>query len=302
VNTRALVFLLLGACGPDAGDAPAEGSAAATVARGAVVARVGAAEVGLHDVEQVVHETGLSPQQALDRLVAEQLLGQRAEERGYGSGAVLSRELKKARARALLEQTVEREITPEGFPAAQVEARFASLKASLDRPEARAITVLLFPSTGPAPMLGAIDAKAALERLSGLPLDAQHEQLVAMRDEAAEHGLSVRLDQQLMPLHGKGVDPAVLRAVSALTEPGLVPQVVQAERGSMLVLVDEFVPAHQATLSEHEAAIRGQLASEARAARTKELVDGLAKQAQVRYDDQAIQRVLSDDSLLGNLP
>jgi hypothetical protein len=305
VDRRALVLLLLlGACRPDAGDTAQSSAAARRLAHGPVVARVGAAELGLHDVEQAVHETGLAPDKALDRLVAEQLLGQRAEERGYGSGAGLDRELKKARARALLEQAVERDITPEGVPAAQVAERFAKLKASLDRPEARSVTVLSFPRSkgGPAPLLNEVDAKAAMARLLGLPPEAQEEQLATLRDEAAERGQTLKLDQLLVPLTGGGVDPTLQSAVAALTRPGLVPQVVETRRASLLVVAGELVPAHEASFAEHEAAIRAQLANEARVERTKALLDELTAHARIRYDEEAIQRALADDSLLGNLP
>jgi hypothetical protein len=68
------------------------------------------------------------------------------------------------------------------------------------------------------------------------------------------------------------------------------------------VLGDALLAAHEGSLAEHEAALRDQLVTEARAARTKQLLDGLTERARIRYDEQAIQQAIADDSLLGNLP
>jgi hypothetical protein len=304
VGRRALVLLGLLACGPGADEGASARQHAAEVARGPVVATVGAAEIGLHDVEQAVRQTGLAPEKALERLVAEQLLGQHAAERGYGEGATLERELKKARARALLEHAVEGEITPASIPAEAVAARFAQLEKGLDRPDARLVSWLVLPkaSSAPGPLSEVSEGEAALSRLAGLPLDALRAELVTLQQEAEERGVAARLEQQQVAVGSKLHEPALVQAIDALPEPGLVPKLVDTRRGALVVVVEQFLPARKATLADHEAKIREQLALEARVKRTRELLAELAARASVKYDEAALRKALADDSLLGNLP
>jgi hypothetical protein len=305
VGRRALVFLGLWACGPSAGEQSQAREQAALAAHGPAVARVGEAEIGLHDVEQAARATGLKPESALERLVAEQLLGQYAEQQGYGEGAEVERELKKARARALLAEAVERDITAASIPADEVAKRFAGLKGSLDRPDSRVASWLTLPRAAGdrVPLAGATEAEAALERLSGLPLPALRAELTAIRDEAEERGVHVVLEQtQRVAVASQSHEPALLKALKAQAEPGLVPRVIDTPRGALVVVVEEVLPPREATLEEHEAPIREQLVLERRAERTRELLDKLAAGTTVRYEGQAIQQALADDSLLGTLP
>jgi len=94
------------ACGqdPDAA-APHAGKARE---QGAVVARVNGDAISLDEVREVCAASGLSPEDALARLVEERLLAQHAEARGYGELAETRAAVTRARVRALLEEQVER--------------------------------------------------------------------------------------------------------------------------------------------------------------------------------------------------
>jgi len=92
-----------------------------------VAATVDGVPITLDEVRWLVAETGLTPRDALARLIDEQLLVQRAEARGYGKGAQLARELTRARVRALLAHEVEAPV-----PADDVAGRAARLAQLLE--------------------------------------------------------------------------------------------------------------------------------------------------------------------------
>lgn len=77
---------------------------------GPVVARVNGDPIGLDEVRQVCAASSLSPEQALERLVEERLLAQHAEARGYGEFAETRNAVLRAQVRALLEESVDREV------------------------------------------------------------------------------------------------------------------------------------------------------------------------------------------------
>jgi hypothetical protein len=79
-----------------------------------------------------VELTGLTPREALERLVSERLLVQHAEARGYGEFAVVRREVERARVRALLQEVIERGRAPEDIPLDKVRARFEQKRAALE--------------------------------------------------------------------------------------------------------------------------------------------------------------------------
>ncbi len=74
---------------------------------GAVVARVDGEPIGLSEVAKVCEETGLTPEEALSRLIDERLLAQYAASRGFGELRATAREVERARARAVLIDAVE---------------------------------------------------------------------------------------------------------------------------------------------------------------------------------------------------
>jgi hypothetical protein len=96
--------------------------------KGAVAASVNGEPIRVSEVAAVVSASGLSPRDALSRLVDERLLAQYAESRGYGELRSVEIEVVRARVRALLEAAVEREIRPETIPAERVAERFEQLR------------------------------------------------------------------------------------------------------------------------------------------------------------------------------
>jgi hypothetical protein len=126
-----VAFALL-AAGCEQGGARPRHSAPSTQVEGLVVARVNGEAITAAEVERVVQLTGLTPREAVERLVGERLLVQHAEARGYGELAVVRRELERARVRALLQEVIERGRAPEDIPLEKVRARFEQKRAALE--------------------------------------------------------------------------------------------------------------------------------------------------------------------------
>jgi hypothetical protein len=98
-----LLLVLLLACHGE----PQERASEAAV--GPVVATVNGAPVALSEVEVLVRDQGLTPREALTRLIDNRLLAQEAIARGYGELPSVRREAVRASVQALLAQTVERD-------------------------------------------------------------------------------------------------------------------------------------------------------------------------------------------------
>lgn len=98
-------------------------------ARGAVVAIVEGAPIGTDDVRDLAQATGLTPREALSRLEEARLAEQHARRLGYDKHSEVAREAKRALVQALLAETVEREVRPEGIPSEQVRERFEAVRA-----------------------------------------------------------------------------------------------------------------------------------------------------------------------------
>lgn len=294
---------LLVACGSNTTDGSEAARYRADRARGAVVATVDDAQIGVDDVADVVRGTGLAPQKALERLVSEQLLFAHAERRGYGRDKALERELKRARARALLAEVIEREIAPESIPEKDVEARFEALKGTLAQKETRKVSRLAWrrPSQEVDALARAL-AQQAHQRLSALPLEALRDGLSEIQAEAKEHGVDLHLEHNDVVVGTPGLDAAYARALEAMKAPGLVPEVIETPRAYFVVVVNEVLSAREAVLAEHEEKIREALATERRAARLNQLIEELTKKTKITYDEAAIAQALADDSLLGSLP
>jgi hypothetical protein len=272
-------------------------------ARGAVVARVDGAELGLDDVGELMRDTGLPARTALDRLIAEQLLGRHAAAQGHAASPELSRELRKARARALLEATVEKEVAEASIPEADVRARFARDKNRYDQRETRELVYVswaIAPGTPEAIPRGL--AQQALDRLLALSLSEVTDELHTIANEARAQGVAVK-EGAIQVVEGEArVDPNVAAAVFPQHEPALVPEVLKAGPNFSVVYISNVIRAHEAAFEEHAAEVRAQLLSEARHKRAQTFIDELRHRVAVVYHEDIIERALSDEALLGTLP
>jgi hypothetical protein len=161
-RAASLFLLLLWACGGDDGTGARAGPGR-TQARGPIVARVEGTPIGLEQVRELAQATGLSPRDALSRLEDAVLLQQQAEQLGYQRSELVQRETRRALVQALLAETVEAEVRPEGVPDAELRARFEGERVRLGIPAES------YPEHVPAlrRQLVLEQRKAALEALVG---------------------------------------------------------------------------------------------------------------------------------------
>jgi len=123
------LLLLVLSCACPGGERGGDQATPVSRARGALVAKVDGAAIGVEQVRELAEATGLTPREALQRLEEEQLLVREAARRGYGRPELVERELRRALVQALLADTVER-LRAEDIPAAQVRARFDEVARS----------------------------------------------------------------------------------------------------------------------------------------------------------------------------
>lgn len=128
-----LALVVMAACGGERG---ADGSQAGqSRARGARVAKVNGAEIGVDQVRELAERAAVTPRVALERLEDEQLLASEAARRGYGRPDLTEQAVKRALVQALLAKTVE-SVRAQDIPAADVRARFDEVaRGSKLRPE-----------------------------------------------------------------------------------------------------------------------------------------------------------------------
>jgi len=122
----ALLLSLACACGGNSGQDGQALAGAKTRARGALLAQVNGAAIGVDQVRELSLSTGLAPHVALTRLEEEELLAREAVRRGYGRTNATKEDVKRALVQALLKETLET-LRPEDVPFSEVRARFDSV-------------------------------------------------------------------------------------------------------------------------------------------------------------------------------
>ncbi len=272
-------------------------------AEGPVVASVDGEPITLAEVEELVHATKLTPHEALARLEEERLLVAYAAQRGYGQGQDRPRDLKQARVRALLSRVVEAGNAPEDMPSAAVVERFETVKTRQSRPEARAVTHVLFKLDPPSS-----DEKASAAAASFLREVATKETseagLAFMQEVPAkgERGGVPVVRESLSARKDGTLEAPFVDAVFELDEAALVPRVARTSYGYHVIWVTAIVPALSLVLRDHENRVRQQLSTEKREAALNSLIETLKAKDPVQLDEGVVQKALADDRLLGAAP
>jgi peptidyl-prolyl cis-trans isomerase C len=314
----ALSALLLGACGsgepsssapvaPGADDATADaaGDAASGAGRGAVVARVGSARILAGEVTDLARATGLTPREALDRLIAEALLAREAERRGHGARPEVAAEVQRASVRAWLTAEVERALPPGVVTDAEIEASYAAQAARFVRPEERVAIHVLLPLAADAGEARGEAARRLAERaLEALRNEDPRAVLTRFKENprALSGAFSVVAEEVPGLVRGGAFDPAFLDAVFALPGPGLVPAPVRSRFGWHAIAVVGLRPDATVSLAAARDVLRAELLAARRKARFEALAGGLAAKTPPRFDARATARLaqIAADGASGN--
>jgi len=274
-----------------------------TEARGPVVAVVDGDPISVSEVQELVDATGLTPREALARLEDERLLALYAEQRGYGQDAASQRELKRARARALLAGAVEQGRAPADVSAAEVEKRFESIRQRDKRPPTRSVTHVLFKTEqGKSGESAKAAAEAFLREVRARTTLAEQSAMLDAMSAQGEQGSVPFVRESFDAAQDGKLEKPFADAVFELPGPGLLPRLAQTSYGYHVIVVRELKEPMVPQLATYETGIREQLALEQRKAALDALIEGLKLKDAVVPDEAFIKRALADDKLLGAAP
>ena len=302
----AWAFLILAACSGGGGETPRPArddfaSAPSTTQPGGteadpstVLATVAGTPITAGEVVTLARATGLSPRDALDRLIAEQLLAREAQRRGYATRPEVSAAVERASVRAWLEAEVERAVPASTVTDAEVATTYAAQRARFERPETRTAVHVLLPLDA-----GADESRsAAAQRFAAgaiAELRAEGPEVVLARYTADPAALSgafhVTAEQVPDLVPGGAFDPAFLDAVFALRAPGVVPAPVRTQFGWHAIAVVAIRPALITPFERASSTIRRELLAARRGAQLTSSLARLAEQTTPRADPQLAVRL-----------
>ena len=256
-----------------------------------VVSKVNGSAITAAEVDNLARVGQLSTRAALQRLQAERLLAQEAEERGYAGLPWTQR----AARQALVQELLIRDVEPEQPDAAALERAYGAQQARFEQPEQRRATHVLAELRADASLQDAQAARAFIEKAIALLKSTSDRAavLAALRGESTQE---MRVLVQELPLaraDGSFV-PEFSRALFALPEPGVVPEAVRTQFGYHAIVVTEIVRASSTPKPEALDVLRAELGKNLHEQRVTALLTELRKQTKVAYAQKL-------ESLLGSL-
>jgi parvulin-like peptidyl-prolyl isomerase len=259
-----------------------------------VLATVADAPINAGEVGALARATGLSPRDALDRLIAEQLLAREAERRGYAARPEVGAAVERASVRAWLEAEVERAVPASAVTDAEVATTYAMQRARFERPETRTAVHVLLPLDADADESRSAAAQRFAARAIG-ELRAEGPDVVVARYSANPTGLSgafhVTAEQVPDLVRGGAFDAAFLDAVFALRAPGVVPEPVRTQFGWHAIAVVAIRPELIVSFERASTTIRRELLAARRGALLTSSLAELAAQRAPRADPQLAARL-----------
>jgi len=261
-----------------------------------VLATVADTPITAGEVVALARAAGLSPRDALDRLIAEQLLAREAQRRGYATRPEVSAAVERASVRAWLEAEIERAVPASTITDAEIATTYAMQRARFERPEMRTAVHILLPLDA-----GADESRsAAAQRFAAravAELRAEGPDVVLARYTADPAALSgafhVTAEQVPDLVRGGAFDPAFLDAVFALRAPGVVPEPVHTQFGWHAIAVVAIRPELIVPLETARRTIRRELLAARRGALLTSSLAQLAAQSTPLADPQLAVRLSS---------
>ena len=301
----ALLAVLAAGCGEAPSDAvtseqapalPSPTRANAQVG-GEVVSTVDGAPITLSEVRETATRLHLSPLDALRRLQSELAIVHRAEATPLVRDAEVERAAQRAAVRALLRTQIEAAHTAEAQTPEAVQARYAEIAQNLVSPEQRVSTHLLVPIAADAEEARRDAARRIAEGfLRDVTLAPDEAAALAQLDAlAGTHGAFEVSVEHLPAFSRADIETAFADALFGMTEPGLVPRVVQTSYGFHVIYLQRIEPPWTVPREEWEPALRRQLSVEARAEALMALTDELGTRQRVLMSPHV-------DAIMANWP
>jgi parvulin-like peptidyl-prolyl isomerase len=278
-------------------------------ARASVVATVNGRPIASREVAELARAAGLSPREALDRLVARELLAAEARRRGLDARAplraALAREARRAAVRAWLTAEVEGAAPPVVVDDADVDAAYERERTRFVKPEKRAsvhVLIALGPQAEPAREDAArrLAARVLEELRAGDPADIVAK--YAADPSPLGGAFRVRAEAVHALAREDAADPAYTRALFEVPGPGVVGAPVRSSFGWHAIAVTRVEPEVAAPREEVRAALEAERTTEARRAALAARLAAAAAERPPRYAERAEAALAGLDALLERGP
>ncbi len=294
-NAPALPLALVALLGCSPAARPARPAEPRPAPRGTVVARVGREGITAEEVRAYAAEHGVTPRAALDVLVDEELLAQRALV-VLDPGALPDARWR-ARIQTLLRRVVEAPSAPEALSTATLDQAYDQLRHDL-APEARrnAVHVLFAAPAQDARARSEARRKAETFRAAVIASLGPRPPLEAFAQQA-QTTPGARFER-LSPFEASGhagagteIARPFVDATFALSPEAPLSEAVETSFGVHVILLTETLPPSPRIEEETRALVRHRVVSLLRAGALRTLLDQLRARTRIETDPAAVMRV-----------
>jgi parvulin-like peptidyl-prolyl isomerase len=290
ITVGMLGAVILAGCERDSDYDFASQAASGEVAR--PVARVGGRSIGSAEVEDLAAAEAIDIEDALQRLIDQELLAQEAERLGFTVDRDGERTIERLMVRAMLHE-MEKENTPESISEKELREDYAVYEDKFRIPERRRTWHILVKDKGDEAEALAASILRELQR-------AQDPHTVFERyADGAPQGIELEvLAEELPPVTEKaGLEKSYKDAIFAAKSTGPLKSLVETSYGWHAIVVAEILPAEQLSMSDVEEASRLRISQGKRTAMLVKTVQALKAEGLIRYDEGGVERLLSRSGL-----
>ncbi|MDH3653181.1 MAG: peptidyl-prolyl cis-trans isomerase [Myxococcales bacterium] len=280
----------LAGCARDADHELASEVVSGDVAR--PVARVGGRSIGAAEVEALAGAEAIDAEDALQRLIDEELLAQEAERLGFTVEREGERMIERLMVRSMLHD-MEEENTPESISEEELREDYALHEDKFRIPERRRTWHILVKDKGDEAEALAASILRELQR-------AQDPHTVFARYAGgAPDGVDLEvLAEDLPPVTLEaGLEKPYKDAIFSAKSEGLLKNLVETSYGWHAIVVAEIMPAEQLSMADVEEASRFRISQGKRTAMLVRTVQALTAEGLIQYDEEGVERLLSRTGL-----
>lgn len=290
ITVGMLGAVILAGCERDSNHDRASQAASGEVAR--PVARVGSRSIGSAEVEALAAAEAIDSEDALQRLIDQELLAQEAERLGFTVEREGERTIERLMVRSMLHD-MEKENTPESISEEELREDYAMHEDKFRIPERRQTWHILVKDKGD-------EAEALAASILREVQRAQDPRTVFERyADGAPQGIELEvLAEELPPVTEKaGLEKSYKDAAFAAKSAGPLKELVETSYGWHAIVVAEILPAEQLSMSDVEEASRLRISQGKRTAMLVKTVQALKAEGLIRYDEEGVERLLSRSGL-----
>lgn len=257
---------------PDPGAGPPEAE---------VVATVNGRPITIADVAAQARAASQAPAEALEALLRAEAVAQLADERGLAGDPEVQRAARQEMARRYLQDSFEREYTPESVvSAADIRKAYDQAKGRLVHPLLKEVDHILVRTAAASDKAAALSAEIHQAAAAAPDLDAFKKVAEERREAAKAQGFELISERVVTGREGWTAEPFA-KAAFDLQKPGDLSPVVQTTFGYHVIRLRREIPAENVTLEEATPRIRKDLYPRLRAREFERWVERQAVKHQV---------------------